>query len=328
MKRVLIMIAFGLLSNTYSSAQQTTYELEIKKVIDATSFELVSGRRIKMLGVEIIHEKEREARSYIESVVQPGTIVYFEVDKVLTDDDNNIIGYIFSDKLFLNIELIKRGLAKFSDKYPVTMNLPQFQDNYEPELPEEVVNIPEEDVNIKEEVPKEINIPKLSSSDPSKEYKIDGESFILAGGEIKENPNYKMLYLENLTLHWQSNTVTSALFSYVNPFDDLIAKGWNASLTFGRYFNFNNIMTNTAMPYISMSMGVTRLDLQDINYAETYSIKRTTLVDVSYNFGILYKRKKIIARIEFKNNNYYNHRNNTLFDGKTYLFGIGYRYRS
>ncbi len=74
---------------------------------------------IRLTGISIPAESEKEAKKYCESILRRGTLVKVEPDKELREKEGDIPAYVFvPGGKMLNVLLIEKGYAK-----PVTKEL-------------------------------------------------------------------------------------------------------------------------------------------------------------------------------------------------------------
>ncbi|MEM7818467.1 MAG: DNA methyltransferase [Candidatus Aenigmatarchaeota archaeon] len=87
---------------------------KVTKILSEDTIELDTGLIVKLLGLKIL--RKEEARSYLENFVK-GKYVFLKFDPLYKPDDKNVQAYVFlKNKIFINKEMIKKGLAKVEDR--------------------------------------------------------------------------------------------------------------------------------------------------------------------------------------------------------------------
>ena len=90
---------------TIPNSRQTYFR--VKKVLSPITLELNNGQTIKLLGINVVVEKEQEAIDFLETKVV-GKNVYYTLD----ENHNNLHVYLYlKNKTFINAHLIKKGLV-------------------------------------------------------------------------------------------------------------------------------------------------------------------------------------------------------------------------
>jgi endonuclease YncB( thermonuclease family) len=85
----------------------------VKRVMDGDTFELTSGKRVRLIGVDTPEKGEPfadVARDFADSALV-GSTVRIEYDKLREDNYERVLGYVFLDTVLFNELLIRRGLA-------------------------------------------------------------------------------------------------------------------------------------------------------------------------------------------------------------------------
>ncbi|MEM5882328.1 MAG: DNA methyltransferase [Candidatus Aenigmatarchaeota archaeon] len=87
---------------------------KVTKILSEDTIELDTGLIVKLLGLKIL--RKEEARSYLENFVK-GKYVFLKFDPLYKPNDKNVQAYVFlKNKIFINKEMIKKGLAKVEDR--------------------------------------------------------------------------------------------------------------------------------------------------------------------------------------------------------------------
>jgi micrococcal nuclease len=106
-------------------------EARVAKVIDGDTIVLEGGEKLRYLGINAPEIKRwegnqwlpqkqmfgEEAMSYNQKLVE-GKKVKLEYDRRKRDDYKRILGYVWSDGVLINGELIRKGLALVDVRYP------------------------------------------------------------------------------------------------------------------------------------------------------------------------------------------------------------------
>jgi DNA modification methylase len=84
---------------------------KVSEIVSADTVKLNSGLEVKLLGVKIKKEKEKEAVEYLKNYVL-NKEVFLRYDSNSTVKNNNVNAYLYlKNKIFINAYLIKSGLA-------------------------------------------------------------------------------------------------------------------------------------------------------------------------------------------------------------------------
>lgn len=104
----------------------------VTKVIDGKTIEVRMNSKIvqvQMIGIQILQDKESDAKSYLEKIFKNNDKVWLQYDE-LTNNDNRELCYVWlSNKVNVNLvsdckqyllqaELIKKHLAVYEAEYP------------------------------------------------------------------------------------------------------------------------------------------------------------------------------------------------------------------
>lgn len=83
----------------------------VKEILSPEILVLVSGLKVRLLGVRTIQEKKAEAIEYLRDKTR-GQRVYLRYDFLKHDEDDTLLCYVYlENRTFLNAHLIKAGLA-------------------------------------------------------------------------------------------------------------------------------------------------------------------------------------------------------------------------
>ena len=112
------------------------FESMVTKVIDGDTIRLEDGRLVRYLGIDAPELRKKvkslwvydpqpfaeEAAKLNKNLVE-GKKVLIELDPVLPRQDKfgRLLAYVFIDKIMVNEELVKRGLAKAETHHPLIM---------------------------------------------------------------------------------------------------------------------------------------------------------------------------------------------------------------
>lgn len=84
---------------------------KVSEIVSADTVKLNSGLEVKLLGVKVKKEKEKEAVEYLKNYVL-NKEVFLRYDSNSTVKNNNVNAYLYlKNKIFINAYLIKSGLA-------------------------------------------------------------------------------------------------------------------------------------------------------------------------------------------------------------------------
>jgi micrococcal nuclease len=86
----------------------------VEKIIDGDTIELQGGKRIRLIGIDAPEEGEclyQEAKEYLFSLLNKQNIV-LEEDVQKTDKYGRTLAYVWKDNNFINLIMLKNGLAK------------------------------------------------------------------------------------------------------------------------------------------------------------------------------------------------------------------------
>jgi len=92
----------------------------VTDILSEDTIKLDTGLIVKLLGVEIIPQKVKEAKRYLEEYVK-GKQVTLKFDPLFKPKNDEILAYVFlKNKIFINKEMIKQGFAgiqKYNFRY-------------------------------------------------------------------------------------------------------------------------------------------------------------------------------------------------------------------
>lgn len=98
----------------------------VQRAVDGDTLLLEDGRRVRLIGVDTPETKHPElpvqpfgpeAAAFTSKMVG-GKAVLLEFDKERRDRHGRILAYVYADDLFLNEELIRRGLGRAITRFP------------------------------------------------------------------------------------------------------------------------------------------------------------------------------------------------------------------
>jgi site-specific DNA-methyltransferase (adenine-specific) len=93
-----------------NSSQRTDF-YSVKRIVSPNEIILDSDIKIKLLGVKQIDSKKEEAIQFLHEKTR-GQKVFLRFDEKKYDDKNNLLCYLYlKNKTFINVHLIKAGLA-------------------------------------------------------------------------------------------------------------------------------------------------------------------------------------------------------------------------
>ncbi|MDI6798773.1 MAG: thermonuclease family protein [Candidatus Aenigmarchaeota archaeon] len=95
----------------FFEAEQT--RVTVARVIDGDTIELANGKKVRLLGIDAPEQGQyyyEKAKKRLEELVE-GKNVILESDVSNTDKSGRLLRYVFVDDLFVNLELVKQGLA-------------------------------------------------------------------------------------------------------------------------------------------------------------------------------------------------------------------------
>jgi micrococcal nuclease len=89
--------------------------VRVKRAVDGDTLELTDGRRVRLVGINTPEKKEKEplhaeAAAALKELAE-GAQVTLEFDEERTDQYDRVLAYVFKGELFVNGELVRRGLA-------------------------------------------------------------------------------------------------------------------------------------------------------------------------------------------------------------------------
>lgn len=100
---------FGSKVSGREASRQEFYS--VKQVISAEVVELNNGLQVRLLGIKVPQEKRDAAIEFLSTMTMH-TQVFLRYDAVTHDADNRLLVYLYlKNKTFLNVHLLKRGLA-------------------------------------------------------------------------------------------------------------------------------------------------------------------------------------------------------------------------
>jgi micrococcal nuclease len=122
---VVVLVLSFLKSDDMSSLEQSVSEQETARVtyvIDGDTFELQNGDRIRLIGVDT---PERDEYLYAEATEELRRLIDREEVRLVADVENTdrygrLLRYVYIDGIFVNEELVRKGLADAKSYEPNT----------------------------------------------------------------------------------------------------------------------------------------------------------------------------------------------------------------
>jgi len=117
-------------------APENLFESKVVKVIDGDTIRLEDGRLVRYLGIDAPELRKKvdslwvydpqpfaEAAAQLNRQLVEGKKVIIELDPALPRKDKfgRLLAFVFVDKVMVNEELVKRGLAKAETHHPLIM---------------------------------------------------------------------------------------------------------------------------------------------------------------------------------------------------------------
>ncbi|MCS7105983.1 MAG: thermonuclease family protein, partial [Candidatus Aenigmarchaeota archaeon] len=117
-KLVLVALVLLILASIFSyffffanSSSKTL--VTVARVIDGDTFELANGKKVRLLGVDAPEKNKyfySEAREKLKELIENKN-VFLETDVINSDSSGRLLRYVFVGDTFVNLEMIKLGLA-------------------------------------------------------------------------------------------------------------------------------------------------------------------------------------------------------------------------
>jgi len=116
----ILVLIFVLLLSIYFIFHESPFlkfskqtKVTVAKVIDGDTIELANGKKVRLLGIDAPEKGQKyyeEAKEKLIELVE-GKEVVLESDVTNADKSGRLLRYVFVDGLFVNLELVKMGLA-------------------------------------------------------------------------------------------------------------------------------------------------------------------------------------------------------------------------
>jgi len=90
MKKIFVVFLFMLLAASSAFAEGQF----VQRVIDANTLRLLNGEHVRLLGFTVPEENSKAAADYVRSLVS-GSVVALEYDVDKTDDEGNMLAYVW-----------------------------------------------------------------------------------------------------------------------------------------------------------------------------------------------------------------------------------------
>lgn len=91
-------------------------ECTVERIVDGDTFRCTDGSRVRLLLIDADEAGQSayadSATMLLERVIPPGTTVRLDFDVGLRDRYRRILAYVHADSMFVNRELVRRGLAR------------------------------------------------------------------------------------------------------------------------------------------------------------------------------------------------------------------------
>ena len=122
----IILTIFISCNNSRSNNKETGRVYQVQRVIDGDTFVLSTGERVRLIGIdtpETHHPRKpkepygKEATRFTKRMVE-GKDVALKFDKDRYDRYKRLLAYVYVDGVFLNAELVKKGLARATEYKP------------------------------------------------------------------------------------------------------------------------------------------------------------------------------------------------------------------
>lgn len=128
-KYIIVLTLFSLLLFVRCFAAEEVNEVKVKEVISGDTIVLDTGEIIKLIGVSVPTDMQESKKDFFKKgakelcwklIKDNSRSVRLEYAEKKRDEYNNMLAYVYIDKLFLNTELIRRGFftvpMDFSDE--------------------------------------------------------------------------------------------------------------------------------------------------------------------------------------------------------------------
>jgi len=117
------ILSFFLFTSCSNKREKTYF---VKRVIDGETFVLSTGERFRFIGIDTPETKHprkskrsygKAASTFTKKMVE-GKYVKLTFDKDRYDRYKRLLAYVYIEDVFLNAELVKRGLARATEYKP------------------------------------------------------------------------------------------------------------------------------------------------------------------------------------------------------------------
>lgn len=115
---VFLLVLLILINVNLSYSTELIKEAYVTKIVSGNTVVLKSGEIVKLIGVVTSPEISDAKKEYFNKKItrfneklikNNNRIIRLEYDKEMRDKYNNLLAYVYVDKIFLNAELIKKG---------------------------------------------------------------------------------------------------------------------------------------------------------------------------------------------------------------------------
>lgn len=112
MRRTIVLLILAVLISGCVDQQSVAKELvEVSRVIDGDTIQLVDGRRVRLISINAPEENEfyyNESKDYLEQLVKGKEV---ELDIFGDDKYGRLLAHVYIDNTLINLEIVKNGFA-------------------------------------------------------------------------------------------------------------------------------------------------------------------------------------------------------------------------
>lgn len=109
-----------IIEESISSEVESKTQALVTEVLDGDTFRLENNEKVRLIGIDTPEKGEKlsqEATELLEELIL-GKKITLEKDKTDKDKYDRSLRYVYMGELFINEEMVKRGLAKQITYYP------------------------------------------------------------------------------------------------------------------------------------------------------------------------------------------------------------------
>jgi endonuclease YncB( thermonuclease family) len=114
----LIAAAAALSAEPVHGQRRRSGECTVERIVDGDTFVCMGGTRVRLLLIDAPELAQRpygdSARAAARALLPVGEQVRLELDVEVEDPYGRLLAYVFRDSLFVNRELVRRGMAVVS----------------------------------------------------------------------------------------------------------------------------------------------------------------------------------------------------------------------